>query len=50
MNLEQMKAAIKDQKLLGLEPYYTLKALLERQQLHGWGIVILFFQFFILFL
>jgi Ca2+-binding EF-hand superfamily protein len=40
MNLEQMKAAIKDQKLLGLEPYYTLKALLERQQSYGWEHVI----------
>jgi hypothetical protein len=49
MNLEQMKAAIKDQKLLGLEPYYTLKALLERQQSYGWGIKI-FLELFIFIL
>ena len=35
-----MKAAIKNQELLGLEPYYILKDILDRQQSHGWGIEI----------
>jgi len=41
MNIERMKNAIKHQELLGLEPYYVLKNILERQQLHGWSILIL---------
>lgn len=38
MSLERMKTAIKHRELLGLEPYYVLKSILERQQAHGWGI------------
>jgi hypothetical protein len=38
MNLERMKIAIKHRELLGLEPYYILKIILERQQSNGWGI------------
>ena len=50
MDLERMKAAIKNQELLGLEPYYILKDILDRQQSHGWGIGIFSsfrFSFFI---
>ena len=38
MNLEQIKVAITNRQLLGLEPYYILKTILERQQSTGWGI------------
>jgi len=37
MNLDQMKVAITKQQLLGLEPYYILKSILERKQTNGWG-------------
>ncbi len=37
MNFERMKTAIKNRELLGLEPYYLLKNILERQQVNGWG-------------
>ena len=37
MNLERMKTAVRNRELLGLEPFYSLKALLERQQTNGWG-------------
>ena len=30
MNLEQMKVAVLKRELLGLEPYFTLKMILER--------------------
>lgn len=38
MNFERMKVAIKNRELLGLEPYYLLKTILERQQASSWGI------------
>lgn len=37
-----MKLAIKNQELLGLEPFYILKDILDRQQSHGWGILNIF--------
>ena len=37
MNFERMKAAVKNRELLGLEPFYLLKNVLERQQVNGWG-------------
>lgn len=37
MNFERMKAAVKNRELLGLEPFYLLKNILERQQVNGWG-------------
>ncbi|CAF3444995.1 unnamed protein product [Rotaria socialis] len=36
MSFERMKTAIKNRELLGLEPYYLLKNILERQQVNGW--------------
>ncbi|CAF3330348.1 unnamed protein product [Rotaria sp. Silwood1] len=36
MNFERMKTAIKNREFLGLEPYYLLKNILERQQVNGW--------------
>ncbi|CAF2583062.1 unnamed protein product [Rotaria sp. Silwood2] len=36
MNLERINMAIKNRELLGLEPYYILKSILERQQSNGW--------------
>ncbi|CAF1408695.1 unnamed protein product [Adineta ricciae] len=36
MNLERMKTAVKNRELLGLEPFYLLKTVLERQQTNGW--------------
>ncbi|UJR25392.1 hypothetical protein I4U23_006740 [Adineta vaga] len=36
MNVERMKTAIKNRELLGLEPFYLLKTILERQQANGW--------------
>jgi len=38
MNLERMKIAIKYRELLGLEPYYILRTILERKQSNGLGI------------
>jgi len=38
-----MKSAMKNRELLGLEPFYVLKNLLERQQTNGWGKFILVF-------
>jgi hypothetical protein len=32
-----MKTAVKNRELLGLEPFYLLKTILERQQTNGWG-------------
>jgi hypothetical protein len=37
MNFERMKSAVKNRELLGLEPFYLLKNILERQQVNGWG-------------
>lgn len=37
MNFERMKAAVKNREVLGLEPFYLLKNILERQQVNGWG-------------
>jgi hypothetical protein len=37
MSFERMKAAVKNRELLGLEPFYLLKNILERQQVNGWG-------------
>lgn len=37
MNFDRMKAAVKNRELLGLEPFYLLKNILERQQVNGWG-------------
>jgi hypothetical protein len=37
MNFERMKVAVKNRELLGLEPFYVLKNILERQQVNGWG-------------
>jgi hypothetical protein len=37
MNFERMKTAAKNRELLGLEPFYLLKSILERQQANGWG-------------
>ncbi|CAF0938900.1 unnamed protein product [Adineta ricciae] len=36
MNLERMKTAVKNRELLGLEPFYLLKTVLDRQQTNGW--------------
>jgi Ca2+-binding EF-hand superfamily protein len=36
MNFERMKSAVKNRELLGLEPFYLLKSILERQQVNGW--------------
>lgn len=35
MNLEQIKAAIRNQELLGLEPYFILKTVLDRHASNG---------------
>ncbi|CAF0754187.1 unnamed protein product [Rotaria sordida] len=40
MNLERINMAIKNRELLGLEPYYILKNILEQQQVNGWDGVI----------
>lgn len=37
MNLDQIKVAITKNQLLGLEPYYVLKNLLERKQTNSLG-------------
>ena len=37
MNFERMKTAVKNRELLGLEPFYLLKIILDRQQVNGWG-------------
>jgi hypothetical protein len=54
MNFERMKAAIKNRELLGLEPFYLLKNILERQQANGWGKIIDFYLliniYFLLFI
>ncbi|CAF1531624.1 unnamed protein product, partial [Adineta steineri] len=36
MNFERMKTAVKNRELLGLEPFYLLKTIIERQQANGW--------------
>ena len=48
MNLERIKLAIKNRELFGLEPYYILKAIVERKQSNGWGIGIFYFHFYLL--